>query len=187
MLQNINNIIITGQDFEFDQDVINGMHEILSNAGKMKDSDLLKAIGADPKKVKLNFTEIQGNSTRNEFIKVFLSLWSDLGNDINSLSSPIMSGDVARILKDLSLPENLLDLDLTLEGNEFDKQAFFKLWHLIYTVEDDEVLIKNLEKTCQKAMLKHFWGLNWKIIMVVFLQERCVKYYLIYKKAKNIV
>ena len=146
MLQNINNINIAGQDFEFDQDVIKGIHEILSNAGKMKDIDLLKAIGADPKKVKLNFTEVQGNTTRSEFFKVFLSLWSDFGNDINSLSSPIMSGDVARILKDLSLPENLLDLDLTLEGNEFDKQSFFKLWHLIYTVEDDEVLIKNLEK-----------------------------------------
>lgn len=147
MLQNINNINLTGQDFEFDQDVINGMYEILSNAGKMKDTDLLKAIGADPKKVKSNFNEIQGNTTRSEFIKVFKTLWVELGNDANDLSNPMMSSDVVKILKELSLPENLLDLDLNLEGNQFDKQAFFKLWHLIYTVEDDEVLVKNLEKT----------------------------------------
>ena len=146
MWQNINDIKVTGESFEYDEDVRKGVCEILSNAGRMKDTDLLNAIGANPKKDFLNFKEIQGNSTRSEFLKVFKSLWEEQGNNINLLGTPLMSSDVSRILQDLSLPTNLLDLNLYLEGNDFDKQPFYVLWHLLYTVEDDETLIKNLEK-----------------------------------------
>ncbi|MCL9967743.1 MAG: type II CRISPR RNA-guided endonuclease Cas9 [Aquirufa antheringensis] len=149
MWQNINNIAVVSESFELDDDVREGMHDILLNAGRLKDSDLLKAIGANPKKDKLNFKEIQGDITRSEFVRVFKSIWEDEGHDVSSLGSPIRTSDVHRILKDLHLPSGLLDLDLSLVGNEFDKQPYFQLWHLIYTVEDDQVLIENLKNKFQ--------------------------------------
>jgi CRISPR-associated endonuclease Csn1 len=153
MWQNINNIAVVSESFELDDDVREGMHDILLNAGRLKDADLLKAIGANPKKDKLNFKEIQGDITRSEFVRVFKSIWEDQGYDVSSLGSPIRTLDVKRILKDLSLPTELLDLNLSLHGNEFDKQLYFQLWHLVYTVEDDQVLIENLKNKFQMPEL----------------------------------
>ncbi len=146
MWQNINNINVVSETFDLDEDAKEGIHDILSNAGRLKDSDLLKAMGANPKKDKLNFKEIQGDITRSEFVRVFKTIWEERGNDVNTLSSPIRTSDVKRILHDLSLPVDLLELNMKLAGNEFDKQPYFQLWHLIYTVEDDQVLIENLKK-----------------------------------------
>jgi CRISPR-associated endonuclease Csn1 len=146
MWQNINNINVVSETFDLDEDAKEGIYDILSNAGRLKDSDLLKAMGANPKKDKLNFKEIQGDITRSEFVRVFKTIWEERGHDVNTLSSPIRTSDVKRILHDLSLPVDLLELNMKLAGNEFDKQPYFQLWHLIYTVEDDQVLIENLKK-----------------------------------------
>ncbi|MCZ2482075.1 type II CRISPR RNA-guided endonuclease Cas9 [Aquirufa nivalisilvae] len=146
LLQNINDIKIKNESFEIDEDVRKGIYDILSNTGRLKNTELLKLIGANPKIDELNFKEIQGNTTRSEFIKVFKNIWEDLGNDTKSLENPLRVTDVSRILSDLSLPSNLLDLDLSVMEDGFDKQPFYQLWHLLYTVEDDDVLIKNLEK-----------------------------------------
>lgn len=160
MWQNINNLAVLDDSFEIDEDVRQGLHDILSNSGRLKDTELLKAIGANPKKDKLNFKEIQGDLTRSEFVKIFMSLWEDHGNDPSELSTPLRSRDIKRILADLALPEDLLDLNWSLSGNDFDKQAYYQLWHLLYTVEDDQVLVANLMKKFQlsetyaKALLK---------------------------------
>ena len=146
MWQNINNLEVKDQTFVLDEDVKEGIQDILSNSGQLKDSDLLKAIGANPKNDKLNFKEIQGDSTRSEFIRVFKSIWENEGNDISTLNSPLRSSDVHRILIDLNLPKDLLDIQWNLTGNDFDKQPYYQLWHLNYTVEDDQVLVENLKK-----------------------------------------
>ena len=146
MWQNINNLAVEDNSFEFDEDVRNGIFEILSNAGRLKDSDLLKAIGANPKKDKLNFKEIQGDVTRSQFLQAIISVWESKGYEQDQLGSPIRSVDVQKILSDLNLPTDLLEIDWTLSGNDFDKQVYFQLWHLLYTVEDDEVLVLNLQK-----------------------------------------
>lgn len=146
MWQNINNIDVVSETFDLDEDAREGIHDILSNAGRLKDSDLLKAMGANPKKDKLNFKEIQGDITKSEFVQVFKAIWEEKGHDVATLSSPIRTSDVKQILHDLSLPPDLLTLNMTLTGNDFDKQPYFQLWHLVYTVEDDQVLIENLKK-----------------------------------------
>lgn len=147
--QNINNLSVVDNSFEIDEDVREGIYDILSNNGTLKDTELLKAIGANPKKDKLNFKEIQGDATRSSFVKVFKSIWEDLGYDASQLNSPIRNKDVEIILSDLGLNKNLLEINWTLAGNNFDKQPYFQLWHLIYTVEDDQVLVKNLMQKFQ--------------------------------------
>ncbi len=149
MWQNINNLAVLDNSFVIDEDVRAGIQDILSNAGRLKDTELLKVIGANPKKDKLNFKEIQGDVTRSEFVKVFLNYWESKGNDVSQLSSPLRSDDVDRILKDSGLPIDLLSINWSLTGNDFDKQPYFQLWHLLYTVEDDQVLIENLKKKFQ--------------------------------------
>lgn len=144
--QNVNDIKVKNETFEIDEDVRKGIYDILSNSGRLKDTELLKLMGANTKTDELNFKEIQGNTTRSEFLKVFKNIWEELGNDTKSLANPLRNVDVSRILTDLSLPPNLLDLDLTIVDDQFDKQLFYQLWHLLYTVEDDEVLVKSLEK-----------------------------------------
>jgi CRISPR-associated endonuclease Csn1 len=146
MLQNINNLVVEDNSFEFDEDVRNGIFDILSNTGRLKDSDLLKAIGANPKKDKLNFKEIQGDVTRSQILEAILFVWESKGYELDQLGSPIRSVDVQKILSDLNLQSNLLEIDWNLSENDFDKQVYFQLWHLLYTVEDDEILVLNLQK-----------------------------------------
>ncbi|MHA8097634.1 type II CRISPR RNA-guided endonuclease Cas9 [Aquirufa antheringensis] len=146
MWQNINNLAVLEDSFVIDEDVREGLQDLLSTSGRLKDSDLLKAIGANPKNDKLNFKEIQGDTTRSEFVRVFKSIWEDEGHDISTLSSPLRSIDVQRILQDLDLPTDLLSMHWNLTGNDFDKQPYYQLWHLLYTVEDDQALIENLKR-----------------------------------------
>ena len=146
MWQNINNLAVIDNSFEIDEDVRLGIHEILSYSGRLKDTDLLKEIGANPKKDKLNFKDIQGDVTLSEFVRIFKSIWEEQGNDTDKLSSPIRKKDIQLIMSDLGLQSDLLEINWSLSGNDFDKQPYFQLWHLIYTVEDDQVLVENLKK-----------------------------------------
>lgn len=93
----------------------------LNDRGKMTVSQLKKFLGLktnDP--LIINFPHLEGNYTRSALLKVL----EETGYDTHEI----------------------LDLDLSIEGNDFDKQPFMKLWHLLYAATDQESLIQNLIK-----------------------------------------
>lgn len=145
MWQNIRNLEIKNNSFEMDEDTIEGIAKILSYNSSLKNTELLKFMGANPKTDLLNFDKIEGNRTRYEFIKILKAYWEEKF-DGKKINDPIDFNSVQTILRDIELPLDLLDFDCTISGDLFDKQKFYQLWHLFYTAEDDKILIQKLNE-----------------------------------------
>ena len=139
MWQNVNNLVSKSK-LVIDEDVKEGIIEVLSYNGTLSEKELLKLLGLNPSIDKLNFDKINGDQTRTNFLKVFIQLWEKQGNSKKNLGTPLTRMDVALILKDLGLPGDLLDLNLDLKENEFDKQPYYQLWHLLYSLDDDALV-----------------------------------------------
>lgn len=143
MWQNVNNLV-SKNNLVIDEDVREGIIEILSYNGTLNEKELLKLLGLNHSIDKLNFEKINGDQTRTNFLKVFIQLWEKQGNSKKNLGTPLTRMDVALILKDLGLPGDLLDLNPNLKDNAFDKQPYYQLWHLLYSLDDDALVKRTL-------------------------------------------
>lgn len=93
--------------------------KLLNEKRDMKKRAILKAIDLNPNQWEINFEKLEGNRTRAELLK----LWKKHG---------------------IKGKDDFLDLDLSLTGNDFDKQPAMQLWHLLYSAEDPIQLRENL-------------------------------------------
>lgn len=88
----------------------------------------------------LNFKEIQGNTTLCSIFEKFLEI-SDILNqtesDIKKLSASKVFEMVETTFKKNNFNTEALVLDTTLEKEASEKQPLFKLWHLLYSYEND--------------------------------------------------
>lgn len=50
------------------------------------------------------------------------------------------------LFKDLGINTDLINFDASIQGNDFDKQPYYQLWHLLYSSEDDATLKESLKK-----------------------------------------
>lgn len=147
MLQNINNIEIKSDaPLVIDEDVKKAIFEILSYNGTLKNKDLLISLGINHKEYKINFEKINGDLTKANILKVLIKVWENRGYSTEDLSYPLQQQDAHRVLKDLNLPSNLLDFDIELKGNAFDKQPYYQLWHVLYSLDDDVKVVSALTK-----------------------------------------
>ena len=96
------------------------LFDILQESEELTGKAILKKLKLNTKEYSLNFKKIQGNVTRAKLLKIF----TETGYDI----------------------EGILDLDMTVSGDDFDKQPFMQLWHLIYSAKDDEKLVRKLKE-----------------------------------------
>ena len=46
----------------------------------------------------------------------------------------------------IGIDSSILFFDIGIQGDAFDKQSFYQFWHLLMSTEEDEILIKNLQK-----------------------------------------
>jgi CRISPR-associated endonuclease Csn1 len=44
---------------------------------------------------------------------------------------------ISNIFDTLNINIDILDFNPTIQGNDFDKQSYYQLWHLLYSAEDD--------------------------------------------------
>ncbi|HIB77179.1 MAG TPA: type II CRISPR RNA-guided endonuclease Cas9, partial [Flavobacteriales bacterium] len=63
---------------------------------------------------------------------------------VEKLTGNIFSSKVEKIIGDDRL--ELVEVDCTLNGNEFDKQPSMQLWHLLYSSEDHDHLVASIVK-----------------------------------------
>ncbi len=109
------------QEEELSQEEKEFLFDILQEKEKLTDKQILKSLKLSTKEYSLNFKKIDGNTTRAKLIDIF----TKTGYDI----------------------DEILDLDICLSGNDFDKQPFMQLWHLIYSAKSDKKLIVKLKET----------------------------------------
>jgi CRISPR-associated endonuclease Csn1 len=151
MWQNLNNIIvkneITKEPFLLDEDLKKQLASELSFKDSFSDAQFIKFCGLKNSDYSVNFKKIEGNRTNTEIFKAFEKILVTEGYDELDFSK-LEASDIKEIFKnaflDLGINSDILDFDPNVQGNEFDKQPYYQLWHLLYSAEDDETLKNTL-------------------------------------------
>lgn len=107
---------------------------------------------------KLNYKEIEGNKTRALFFKAFQEIIELSGHEIEFTKKKAhkIEEELKEIFVALGFSTEILGFktDLTKEeikDQQIEKQAYYKLWHLLYSFEGDSSKLGN-EKLIQKLM-----------------------------------
>lgn len=107
---------------------------------------------------KLNYKEIEGNKTRASFFKAFQEIIELSGHEIEFTKKKAhkIEEELKEIFVALGFSTEILAFktDVTKEeikDQQIEKQAYYKLWHLLYSFEGDSSKLGN-EKLIQKVM-----------------------------------
>lgn len=150
--QNINNIIIknesTKETFLLDEDLKKQLANELRYKDGMTDQQLISFCGLKKGSHSVNFKRIEGNRTNYAFFKAFENILVVEGYDeldISKLNSNELNKIFNDAFDDIGISTDILEFDVTLEGNLFDKQSHYQLWHLLYSIDEDEPLKRVLQ------------------------------------------
>jgi CRISPR-associated endonuclease Csn1 len=144
--QNLNNVIIknelTKEVYELSEELKNQLAEELNYKELMTDVQLLEFCGLKKEKYNVNFKKIEGNRTNTALVKAFEKLLNVEGYEIDSakMNSSQIVDAISSLFTSLGISNEILKFDASLQGNDFDKQPYYQLWHLLYSTEDDDAL-----------------------------------------------
>ncbi len=149
--QNLNNIVIknetTKEPFVLSEELKNVIAQELFFKENMTDAQMMAFCDLKKGNHTANFKKIEGNRTNTEIFKAFEKILILEGYDELDFSK-LDAIDIKQIFKsafkDLEINTSILDFDPTIQGNDFDKQGYYQLWHLLYSSEEDEPLKKTL-------------------------------------------
>lgn len=160
--QNINSIVIANikenTEYKIDEETKELLFKELNWVTDLSDKALLKWLGLSSKEYKANFENIQGNRTNARLLESYEKLFLIEGNDAISFSK-MEADEIEKVLEDglssFGVDTSILKFNPHLKGNDFDKQKYFKLWHILYSYEDDDSRTGN-EKLINK--LQELYG-----------------------------
>lgn len=154
VLQIINNLEITDKVTYEVRALSTGertkLYSELNLTNKMSRTEVLKCIGLAAKRYDINYDELPGNTTRTALYNAFLQILPATGHteiDAKKASASEIEKSVFAVFSALGFNTSILNLDITLEGHEFEKQPAYKLWHLLYSSEGTN-LNEHLIKLC---------------------------------------
>jgi CRISPR-associated endonuclease Csn1 len=113
----------------------------LNFKNKISKDFALKLLYKNPKELDLNFKDIEGNRTQYALLRAYQNIIELTGHgeyDFDKMSTGEILNIIEPIFNGLGYNTDLLKFNTDLEGNEFEKQAFFQLWHLLYSFEGDD-------------------------------------------------
>jgi CRISPR-associated endonuclease Csn1 len=150
--QNLNNIIVknetTKEPFLLEEELKQQIAQELLFKENMTDSQLINFCRLKKAEYSVNFKKIEGNRTNTSLFNAFEKILVLEGYDELDLSK-LEANDIKNIIKsafsDLEINTSILDFDLTIQGDAFDKQPYYQLWHLLYSAEDDDKLKETLK------------------------------------------
>ncbi len=88
----------------------------------------------------LNFKSIEGNKTQAALFKVYQTIIEQSGHgeyDFSKMKSEKVIKLVKEIFDGLGYNTDILTFDSSLDGNKFEEQKMYQLWHLLYSYEGD--------------------------------------------------
>ncbi len=148
--QNINNVVVknetTKEIFLLDEDLKKNIAQELLFKESMNDSQMLAFCELKKGTHTVNFKKIEGNRTNSSIYKAFEKILEVEGYemDFSKMKSSEIKDAVSPIFETLNINTKILDFDPSKQGNDFDKQPYYQLWHLLYSSEEDEPLKKTL-------------------------------------------
>ena len=138
--------------FELDLAAKNQVFEELNIKGNLKANQIIEILGYKPKDWEMNYTQLEGNRTNQALYNAYLKILEIEGynedllklsdkDDINieELKTPAseIKEMVKAIFEVLKINTEILEFDAELEEKDFENQAAYQLWHLLYSSEDD--------------------------------------------------
>lgn len=122
----------------------------LNLSEKMSRTEVLKCLGLSSKRYNLNYDELPGNTTRTALYKAFLSMLPATGHseiDFKKAKASDIENIVFQVFEALNFNTDILNLDISLEGKQFERQPAYQLWHLLYSSEGQN-LKEHITKLC---------------------------------------
>lgn len=150
--QNINNIVIkneaTKETYLLTEEFKNEIADELEFKENLSESQILSLCQLKKGQFTVNFKKIEGNRTNSAIYKAFEKIVAIEGYDLDfAKMSPLeIKESIEPLFKDLGINTDLIHFDASIQGNDFDKQPYYQLWHLLYSSEDDATLKESLKK-----------------------------------------
>ncbi len=156
--QVLNNLLFQNADskevFPIDLDFKQSIFDEVNIKGKISAKDVLELVGYSGKEWKANFKEIEGNYTNENLYTAFLRIIAGEGiefpkefkltiEDEIKISKINASAEIIKLfvkekLSKLGIDVSVMDFNPELKESDFEKQASYQLWHLLYSYEGDD-------------------------------------------------
>jgi CRISPR-associated endonuclease Csn1 len=142
--QILNNVTISRkkpkETYTLNQEEKEFLFEELNTVKSLKPDEVLKLLGLG-KDWELNYKQLEGNATFAALYQAIENVVEASGHDISKIKK--FRGEERKhalkgILSTLGINPEILEFNPILEGNAFEKQASFQLWHLLYSYEGDD-------------------------------------------------
>ncbi|MCW3161613.1 type II CRISPR RNA-guided endonuclease Cas9 [Chryseobacterium oryctis] len=144
----------TKEIFPIDLDFKQSIFDEVNIKGKLSAKEVLDIVGYSGKEWKTNFKDIEGNYTNEKLYTAFLKIIANEGiefpkefkliiDDEIKISKINTSAENIKLfvkekLSEFGINTSILDFNPELEGSDFEKQASYQLWHLLYSYEGDD-------------------------------------------------
>ena len=131
------------------------LFEELNVKESLSKSEVLKLLFKNASELDLNYKTIDGNKTNATLFKAYQTIVELSGHgeyDFSKLPAKKSLEIVESVFEGLGYNTDVLKFNADLEGIEFEQQASYRLWHLLYSAEDDnstmgnEKLINNISE-----------------------------------------
>jgi len=148
--QNLNNIVVknetTREPYLLSEELKQQIADILKFKDSYSDLQLMEFCKLKKGSHSVNFKKIEGNRTNTAIYKAFEKILDLEGYemDVSNMNVLEIKEAISKIFETLNISTNILNFDPTIQGNDFDKQPYYQLWHLLYSSEEDEPLKKTL-------------------------------------------
>jgi CRISPR-associated endonuclease Csn1 len=127
--------------WRLDEDSKKLLFQELNIIMRLKKEEVLKLLYKNHKELDLNFKELDGNRTNAALFEVYKDIVEKSGHgehDFGKISANEVVELVESVFKTLGINTEILKLNTDLEGKEFEKQAAYQFWHLLYSYEGDD-------------------------------------------------
>ncbi len=131
-------------DYKLDEETKLLLFNELNVRGDLKTNEVLKFLGKKTKEWKCNFEKIEGNRTNQALYAIYKEI-ADLegyGFDWAKKSASEIKEELKAIFSEIGIMPEILDFNANKENTDFDKQASYQFWHLLYSAEDDHRIIE---------------------------------------------
>lgn len=138
--------------FIFDLETKQKLFDELNIKGNLKSSKIIELLGHKSSDWEINYSELEGNRTNKTLYDAYLKILELEGYDenllklegkddidVSELKAPVseIKNMVKRIFEVLKINTDILEFNAELDGKDFEKQASYQLWHLLYSYQED--------------------------------------------------
>lgn len=150
--QTINNVTVN--DSPLNERQRRQLHHQLTWSRELKDKDALKALGLSAKGNRINFKSLPGNTTQVAMLDGYRRVLEVEGYDVEDFEKRDLDERldyVSRVFKELGAHTEFFSFDMGRDNEAMQHNPMYKLWHLLYSYEDDnsasgsESLIEHLQ------------------------------------------